>query len=101
MSSSRDMLSLYEAVTDISQQMLEAARRKDWKGYGQLELLCKGYIHQIPNHDDKTPLNAEALQRKVACLKTILSNDKEIMDLLQPWMLRLSDILHSSVTRSN
>lgn len=90
------MLSLYEAVTEISQQMLEAARREDWKCYGQLELLCKGYIHQIPMHNGKAQLSADALQRKVACLKTILSNDKEIMDLMQPWMLRLSDIMGGS-----
>jgi flagellar protein FliT len=29
-----DMLSLYEAVTEISQQMLQAARQIDWDGYG-------------------------------------------------------------------
>jgi flagellar protein FliT len=47
-------------------------------------------------HNGKAQLSADALQRKVACLKTILSNDKEIMDLLQPWMLRLSDIMSGS-----
>jgi len=93
MSSPNDILSLYEAVADISQQMLDAARRKDWKDFNQLELLCKGYVQQIPVHNDKTPLTAEGLQRKVACLKKIFSNDKEIMDLLQPWMARLSDLL--------
>jgi flagellar protein FliT len=92
--SNSDMLSLYEAVTEISQQMLEAARQKDWDGYGKLEILCQGYIHQIPVHGAQSPLTPEALERKIACLKTILSNDKEIMDLMQPWMLRLSDIMN-------
>jgi flagellar protein FliT len=91
--SNSDMLSLYESVTEISQQMLEAARQKDWDGYGRLEVLCQGYINQIPVHGDQVPLTPESLERKIACLKTILSNDKEIMDLLQPWMLRLTDIM--------
>ena len=89
-----DMLSLYEAVTEISQQMLQAARQKDWDGHGKLEILCQGYIHQIPVHGEQAPLTPEALERKIACLKTILSNDKEIMDLMQPWMLRLTDIMN-------
>jgi flagellar protein FliT len=45
-------------------------------------------------HGEQAPLTPEALERKIACLKTILSNDKEIMDLMQPWMLRLTDIMN-------
>jgi len=91
------MISLYESMVEISHQMLEAARHQDWDGLGRLEVLCQGYIHQIPVHDERTPLSPQVLEKKVAMLKKILSNDKEIRDLMEPWMLRLNEIMNVKV----
>ncbi len=95
------MISLYESMVEISRQMLEAARRQDWDGLGRLEVLCQGYIHQIPVYDERAPLSHQVLEKKVAMLKKILSNDKEIRELMEPWMARLNQIMGARIAGSS
>jgi flagellar protein FliT len=89
----QEVLSLYEAMVQISQKMLEAARHQKWEDFDRLEMLCEGYIHQIPVHNEQLPLSKDALRRKVGLLKQILSNDRQICELTQPWVVKLDNIM--------
>jgi flagellar protein FliT len=90
----QEILSLYEAMVDISQKMLEAARQQQWGDFERLELLCEGYINQIPDNGNQAPLSKEVLARKAGMLKEILSNDRKICELTHPWMIRLDSIMN-------
>ncbi len=87
------MPSLYEAVTEISNEMLLAVRQGDWETLAALEDLCQKHIDQIAVRGNQLPLNQDQQKIKVECLMQILSNDKEIRNIHEPWMSRLSYLM--------
>lgn len=91
----RDILSVYDDVLLVSQQMLDAAQRQDWPCLTSLEEVCDGYIQQIQGCDKATPLSSAEVDRKIDLLTKILADDRQIRDLLEPWMGRLSSIMRS------
>ena len=66
--------------------MLVAVHDKNWEKLTQLELLCAECINTNSTKSHKNALSETELQAKVASLKKILSNDKKIRHLLEPWM---------------
>lgn len=94
--SNDEVLSVYEFMVTLTNQMLEAAKQKDWDRMTELEKICKNCAQKIPKRDHSDSLSQEALERKVKSLKKILKNDKEIRALLEPWMVRLTKLMHTS-----
>lgn len=90
-----EVLSLYESVAEITNQMLEAAKKKDWDRLAELENLCKEYVHKMRMRDEHKPLSGEALDRKVASIKKILADDREIRNLVDPWMVKLTTMINA------
>ena len=82
--SNDEVLSIYESMVTLSNQMLEAAKQKDWDRMTELEKICKNCAENISKLDHSDSLSQEALERKVKSLKKILKNDKEIRALLEP-----------------
>ena len=95
MTPTRDILSVYDDVLHVSQQMLDAAQRQDWSSLTLLEAVCDGYIQQIHDCSEDTPLTSAEVDRKIDLLTKILADDRQIRDLLEPWMGRLSSIMRS------
>lgn len=93
----RDILSVYDDVLHVSQQMLDAAQRQDWSSLTMLEAVCDRYIQQIQDSSEYAPLTSVELDRKIELLTKILADDRQIRDLLEPWMGRLSTIMRSSL----
>lgn len=89
---------LCEAVAELTNQMLLAARQQDWDRLTELESSCAQYIEQLKMMKDALPLSSDAQQRKVASIKRILADDREIRNLVSPWMARLSSMINSSQT---
>lgn len=87
------VLTLYEAVAETTAQMLTAARAKDWARLTELEAACAEYTRLIVEQSAASPLSDRELKRKLASIKKILADDREIRELSEPWMARLSGML--------
>lgn len=93
MDTNDDTISLYEKVAELTAQMLAAARLQDWKKLAELEGACAYYAQKITQQTPREALTGSALERKIATIKQILADDRQIRDLTQPWMARLSAIM--------
>jgi flagellar protein FliT len=87
------VLTLYESVAETTTQMLAAARAKDWVRLAELEAACAEYTRLIVEQSAVSPLSERELKRKLASIKKILADDREIRELSEPWMARLSGML--------
>lgn len=87
---------LYESVANIMQQMLNAARMQDWDRLTELEVFCAEHIATLKSIEESHPLPTDALKRKIASIRSILADDREIRNLVSPWMARLNTMMHGS-----
>ena len=87
------VLTLYEAVAETTAQMLAAARAKDWARLTELEAACAEYSRMIVEQAATNPLSDHELKKKLTSIKKILADDREIRELVEPWMVRLSGML--------
>ncbi|NMM28540.1 MAG: flagellar protein FliT [Glaciimonas sp.] len=95
---SEEILSLYASMTDITDQMLGAARAGDWDRVCALETDCASHVATLKSGEVPAALNGAARERKVAMIRKILASDREIRDIAQPWMANLSALMHSAST---
>jgi len=91
-------IALYEAVAQLTNQMLVAAKQQDWDKLTELESSCAQYVERLKSMEDTTPLPVEARERKVASIKSILADDREIRNLVSPWMVKLNSMINSNQT---
>lgn len=87
-----NVISLYESVAETTSLMLQAAQQQDWERLAELENCCADYADQIRSYEGE-PLPREAYLRKLSSIKLILENDKEIRNLMAPWMMKLNAML--------
>lgn len=85
------VLGLYESVADTTTQMLAAAHARDWQKLAELEAACARYAQAIAEHAAK-PLTAPEREKKLASIRRILAHDREIRNLVEPWMARLTSL---------
>ncbi len=95
---SRDIVALYEEVARITDDMLSAAHRQDWDQLVALEAGCAHCVESMKGCPMPTVLGDEARRQKISLLKTILANDREIRNLTDPWMQRVSQLLGGANT---
>jgi len=81
---STEVLSMYENIAGLSNQMVTAARMGDWDGLGKLEGQCASEARNAGT--GVAALNGAPRLRKIDLLKQILANDREIRDVTEPWM---------------
>ncbi len=93
---SQEVISLYEAISDISGQMLAAARSGDWKRLTELESRCSGHVDALARGEPHMALPSLDRDRKVKIIRKILENDREIRTITEPWMTQLSMLTNSS-----
>lgn len=89
-------ISVYEAVFDLTGQMLEAARARDWEHLARLEAHCADHVRALQAGADPLPLAGAARERKVSLIRQILEADRAIRDLTTPWMAELAALLSST-----
>lgn len=94
----QEIIYLYENVASITDQMLASAKVGDWDNLVALESRCADQIHILKTSEPPAPLSGESRNRKVAIIKKILADDREIRSLTQPWMEKLSLLINSSNT---
>ena len=95
---SQEIITLYEAVSEITDQMLAAARAGDWDQLSILESHCASHVQTLRNGEKPVPLSGPIRERKVEIIHKILANDREIRNLTEPWMAQLSALMNSANT---
>jgi flagellar protein FliT len=98
MMTGQDIVSVYEAMAGISDQMLAAASANDWDRVVQLEQQCNACVRQLKAHGDGQPLAGQERVRKVNAIRKMLASDRQIRDLTQPWMAKLSALMNNNAT---
>lgn len=94
----QEVVSLYEAMVGITDQMLTAATANDWDRLATLELQCAACVRQLKANGDAQPLAAQERSRKVDAIRKMLAADRQIRDLTQPWMAKLSAMINNKGT---
>jgi flagellar protein FliT len=93
---SHEILSLYESVAVNTDKMLAAAKSQNWEELTRLETVSAEYIQILRNAEKLEPLSGADLEKKIASIKKILADDREIRNLVEPWMAKLSAMLNSN-----
>jgi flagellar protein FliT len=93
-----EIVSVYEAMVGIADQMLDAASAADWDRLAQLELQCAACVRQLKASGDGQPLAGQEKVRKVNAIRRMLDADRKIRDLTQPWMAKLSAMINNKAT---
>ena len=92
---SPQIISTYEAILGLTNQMLHAAQNNDWDRLIELESDCRSLI-EVLMLTDKQPLNDGFQDRKAQILREVLADDAKIRNLTQPWIAQLGQILGST-----
>lgn len=98
MMSTQEVISIYENMADITGQMLAAARTGDWDLLVALESRCSSQVQKLRSHEPLPPLTGPVREQKVRIIRQILADDREIRNLTEPWMARLSVMINSKGT---
>lgn len=93
-----EIIAAYESVAHISGQMLNAARTGAWDDLVSLETRCACHVKALEKDEIPIKLTGELRNRKIAVIKTILANDREIRVITEPWMQQLSNLMKSNIT---
>jgi flagellar protein FliT len=98
-----DTLPIYESMALISAQMLDAARSGNWDLLTLLESRSAYYLQQLKQNDSdvdggavetKIDNSNDALrERKVAIIKKILADDRDIRSLTEPRVTELAQLI--------
>ncbi len=95
---SQEIISLYEAVSEITDQMLAAARVGDWDKLIALESHCANHVQALKEGEPPVALTGAVRERKVKIIHKILADDREIRNLTEPWMAQLAVLINSTNT---
>lgn len=93
--SQQSSIVIYETVAGITKQMLHAAKQQNWDELAVLEASCADLIAKLKVEEDALPLAGDVRARKLASIKSILANDREIRNIVSPWMVRLNSLMSS------
>jgi flagellar protein FliT len=93
-----DVLSTYEAMLALSEQMVAAAESGEWDALSLLEKRVGAHASALQANDQQVLLDGASRVKKVAIIKQLLEYDRTIRDLTTPWMAQLSQLINSSGT---
>jgi flagellar protein FliT len=85
----QEVVSLYEAIAVVTEQMVSAARSANWKQLVLLERICAQHIETIKSNEREAAHGA-LRDRKVKIIQKILADDREIRNITEPWIANLS-----------
>ena len=88
-----DTILIYEAVADLTKQMLQAAKQQDWDQLAKLEANCTDFVATLKFSENSSTLSSDVHARKLASIKSILADDREIRNIVSPWMVRMNALM--------
>jgi flagellar protein FliT len=90
------VIGIYESMSELTGQMLSAARSRDWETLVELESRCAGHVRTLQESEGPVPLDGASRNRKISLIHKILADDRAIRDLTSPWMVELSSLISST-----
>lgn len=94
----QDVLSVYAAMADLTEQMVQAAKRSDWDALVLLEQRCAAHVQALREHESQQPMSGADRERKIELIRQMLNADRQIRDLTMPWMAQLSKLINATGT---
>ncbi|ADI29382.1 flagellar protein FliT [Methylotenera versatilis] len=91
----QDTIVIYETVAELTKKMLLAAKQQDWDALAELEASCAQQVATLKLTENALPLPSDVRARKLASIKSILADDREIRNIVSPWMVRLNSLMNS------
>jgi flagellar protein FliT len=98
MMNSQELISIYENVALITDQMLAAARTGNWDHLVELESRCASQVEILRAEEPHAALPGVVRDRKVKIIKKILEDDRQIRSITEPWMEQLATLIKSTGT---
>lgn len=98
MKTSQEILSVYAAMADLTEQMVQAATRSDWESLVLLEQRCAAHVQALREQEPQQPMQGAERERKIDLIRQMLNADRQIRDLTMPWMKQLSKLISSTGT---
>jgi len=92
---SQEVVFLYEAIADVTDRMLTAARSANWIQFAALEKICAQHVATIKKNELEVAQGA-IRERKIHIIQKILADDREIRNITEPWMAKLSMQINST-----
>lgn len=92
------MIAAYEALSELTGDMLLAAQQGDWDQLTELERHCQASVNRLMAHAPVVKLNEHEQQRKLEVIRKILADDAQIRDLAEPRLAKLMNLLRGTDT---
>jgi len=94
--SNSQVISNYESLSVLTEQMREAVMRGEWDQLIGLEQQCSRHVAAMKPVDAITVLDEPSRQIKIRLIKKILANDADIRSRTAEWMGQLQRIIQSN-----
>lgn len=98
MMTNHEVLTVYAAMADLTEQMLDAATHGEWEQLVELEQRCAAHVRTLQTEEGQQPMVGEQRERKVELIRKMLTADRKIRDITMPWMAQLSALINSTGT---
>lgn len=92
---SESILTLYENLESLTQQMLVAARNDDWDVLIEAEARREAQVNRIAVQNDLLAMTVAEREKSSDIIRSVLLADEEIKTLTSTWMSELQEILDS------
>ncbi len=89
---SHPSLATFEALSTLTERMLQTAQAGDWDRLVELERECRQLAEAL-QAAPQPPLTPEEQRRKAALIRKVLADDAEIRSLAVEWMAELERLL--------
>lgn len=86
-------LALYESMSVLSAQMVEAATACDWNRLVALEQDCAGLARRLEAKAEPARLSDAEQARKMDLIRRVLADDAEVRRHTEPWMEQVRQFL--------
>jgi flagellar protein FliT len=94
-------LALYESMSAISAQMVEAAGTCDWDRLTMLERDCAGLARHLEASGEPIRLSDVERARRKDLILRILADDAEVRRHTEPWMEQVKQFLGGGARERN
>ena len=94
----QDIITLYQAMSAITGEMLAAARAEDWELLTTLESRCSAYVQTLKEAAPLPAVTSPEREQQASIIQKILADDREIRQLTEPWIAHLSSLMNSTNT---
>jgi flagellar protein FliT len=95
---SMDIITLYEAMSANTGEMLTAARAEDWESLAVLEASRSAYEQALKGQEQQQVLSSPQREHVINIIQKILEDDLEILGLTKARMAQLSSLMNSAKT---